>query len=211
MKCAENYRNSALKDGLKSQSWTQYLMPLARTSLYYIPERSPDKRLETYHSFIPSFGHIVWNPCRSPRNLQMSQMRQWVSLVAWSWQKDERHGHNMPDLLQTQKNHAEPMIATPLSKWPRQQVTTDLFYHSGKTYIIVVDYYSKFFEIALLKNMMTDNTMNHLTSSVTMAFQNPLSLTMYPNLQLPHFENLPKNGASHTSQVVLTTSRVMVK
>ena len=109
------------------------------------------------------------------------------------------------------KKHAEPMIATPLSKRPRQKVATDLFYHSGKTYIIVVDYYWKFFEIALLKNMMTDNTMNHLTSSVTMAFQNPLSLTMYPNLQLPHFENLPKNGASHTSQVVLTTSRVMVK
>jgi len=56
------------------------------------------------------------------------------------------------------------MIPTPLPKRPWQKVATDLFYHSGKTYIIVVDYYLTFFEIAPHKSMTTKNTINHLKS-----------------------------------------------
>ncbi|XP_044167255.1 uncharacterized protein K02A2.6-like [Acropora millepora] len=58
----------------------------------------------------------------------------------------------------------ELMIPTPLPERPWQKVATDLFYHSGKTYIIVVDYYSRFFEIAPLKSTTTENAINHLKS-----------------------------------------------
>ena len=68
----------------------------------------------------------------------------------------------MPNPLQTPKKHAEFMIPTPLPERPWQKVATDLFYHSGKTYIIVVDYYSRFFEIAPLKSTTTENAINHL-------------------------------------------------
>ena len=57
------------------------------------------------------------------------------------------------------------MIPTPLTERPWQKVATDLFYHSGKKYIIVVDYYSRLFEIALLKSTKTENAINHLKSS----------------------------------------------
>ena len=69
-----------------------------------------------------------------------------------------------PTCCKHRKNHAEPMISTPLPERPWQKVATDLFYHSGKTYIIVVDYYSRFFAIAPLKSMTTENTLNHLKS-----------------------------------------------
>ena len=56
------------------------------------------------------------------------------------------------------------MIPTPLPKRPWQKVANELFYHSGKTFIIVVDYYSRFFEIAPLKSTTTENAINHLKS-----------------------------------------------
>ena len=69
-----------------------------------------------------------------------------------------------PTCCKHRKNHAEPKISTPLPERPWQKVATDLFYHSGKTYIIGVDYYLRFFDIASLKSMTTENTMNHLKS-----------------------------------------------
>ena len=69
-----------------------------------------------------------------------------------------------PTCCKHRKNHAEPMIATPLPERPWQKVATDLFYHSGETYIIVVDYYSRFFEIAPLKATTIENTISHMKS-----------------------------------------------
>ena len=51
-----------------------------------------------------------------------------------------------PTCWNHRKNYAEPMIPTPLPERPWQKVATDLFYHKGKTYIIVVGYYSRFFK-----------------------------------------------------------------
>jgi len=56
------------------------------------------------------------------------------------------------------------MIPTPLPERPWQKVATDLFDHNGKTYIIVVDYNSRFFEIAPLKSTTTENAINLLKS-----------------------------------------------
>lgn len=47
------------------------------------------------------------------------------------------------------------MIPTALPKRPRQKVATDLFDHNGKTCIIVVDYHSRFFEVAPLDSTTT--------------------------------------------------------
>ncbi len=62
------------------------------------------------------------------------------------------------------KNHAEPMVPTPLPERPWRKVATDLFLHNGKTYVIVVDYFSRFFEIAPLKSTTAEIVINHLKS-----------------------------------------------
>lgn len=84
------------------------------------------------------------------------------------WPGISKQTENMVTACQTcwkhRKNHAEPMLPTPLPERPWQKVATELFYHSDKTYIIVVDYYSRFYEIAPLKSTTTENTINDLKS-----------------------------------------------
>ena len=63
------------------------------------------------------------------------------------------------------RNHAEPMMPTTLPERPWQKIGVDLFHHSGKEYIIAVDYYSRFFEIAPLKNNTSESAINHLKAS----------------------------------------------
>jgi len=43
-------------------------------------------------------------------------------------------------------------------------VGTDLFYHKGKPYLLVTDYYSRYPEIALLTNEQSKSTITHLKS-----------------------------------------------
>ena len=69
-----------------------------------------------------------------------------------------------PTCCKYRQNQAEPMIASPLPGRPWRKVSTDLFHHNGKDYIIAVDYYSRFFEVASLKNTTSENVMDHLKS-----------------------------------------------
>lgn len=49
----------------------------------------------------------------------------------------------------------EPLTIKPLPDRPWVKVGTDLFYHRGSTYLLVVDYYSKFLEVQQLENGTT--------------------------------------------------------
>ncbi|XP_046863284.1 uncharacterized protein K02A2.6-like [Xenia sp. Carnegie-2017] len=63
------------------------------------------------------------------------------------------------------ENHAEPLLTTcfPQRRW--QKVATDLFEHSGKNYVLVVDYYSRYFQIVPLKKSTTaEDVINHMKS-----------------------------------------------
>ena len=46
----------------------------------------------------------------------------------------------------------EPMIPSSLPDYPWQIIGTDLFQHKGTTYLLVVDYFSRYPEIAKLTN-----------------------------------------------------------
>lgn len=85
-----------------------------------------------------------------------------------------------PTCCKYQKNRAAPIPTRVLERsW--QKVATDLFYYNGKTYIDVVNYYSRFFKIAFLKSTTTENAISHLKRSlVAMVFQKSLSLIMAP-------------------------------
>ena len=45
---------------------------------------------------------------------------------------------------------SEPLITTALPELPWQRVGTDLFEFKGQSYLLIVDYYSRFIEVALL-------------------------------------------------------------
>ena len=47
-------------------------------------------------------------------------------------------------------NKPEPLIATPLPDRPWQIVATDLFQMKGVDYLIVIDYYSRYVEVAAM-------------------------------------------------------------
>ena len=55
------------------------------------------------------------------------------------------------------KDHAEPLISIPLPDLPWQKVGTDLFEIDNEHYIMVVDYYSRYNELAELCNETTDD------------------------------------------------------
>lgn len=46
--------------------------------------------------------------------------------------------------------HSEPMRSTPTPDHPWQRVGTDLFTWKGKTYLLIVDYFSRYIEVARL-------------------------------------------------------------
>lgn len=49
---------------------------------------------------------------------------------------------------------------------PWSKVGTDLFEHEGNLYIIMVDYYSNFFEVAPLHNTLTSTVLRNIKASI---------------------------------------------
>ena len=62
------------------------------------------------------------------------------------------------------KPHAEPMIPTSLPEYPWQKVATDLMQYKNSMYLLVIDYYSRYIEIAKLTSTTSKDIINHLKS-----------------------------------------------
>ena len=62
------------------------------------------------------------------------------------------------------KQPKEPMIPHPKPSGPWEKVGTDLFQLKGKDYLLVIDYYSNYPEIALLSNTSTSTIISHMKS-----------------------------------------------
>lgn len=58
----------------------------------------------------------------------------------------------------------EPMMIPELPTAPWRKVGTDLFHFNGKDYLLVIDYYSNFPEIALLTSITANNMITHVKS-----------------------------------------------
>ena len=56
------------------------------------------------------------------------------------------------------------MIASALPDFPWQKVGTDLFQWKGKTYLLIVDFYSRYIEVALLNRLHAEEVITHAKS-----------------------------------------------
>ncbi|XP_060080243.1 uncharacterized protein LOC132559627 [Ylistrum balloti] len=60
----------------------------------------------------------------------------------------------------------EPMIIHPVPSLPWSKVGTDLCELNGKTYLVLVDYYSNFIEVAPLKDTRTSTVIRHMKENI---------------------------------------------
>ena len=72
--------------------------------------------------------------------------------------------HNCQECLKAQRQHPQPLTPTPLPQLPWQKVASDLFEWKQTVYLLVVDYYSRYIEIARLSRTTTAEVVSHLKS-----------------------------------------------
>ena len=60
--------------------------------------------------------------------------------------------------------HSEPLLTSPLPDHPWQKVATDLFEWRNCSYVLVVDYYSRYIELAKLSSTTSSEVIKHLKS-----------------------------------------------
>ena len=66
--------------------------------------------------------------------------------------------------VKNRPDHAEPLRPTKFPDRPWEMVATDLFHLKNDNYLLVVDYFSRYVEIAKLKNTTSQAIINHLKS-----------------------------------------------
>ena len=72
--------------------------------------------------------------------------------------------HNCAQCSKLRQNPPEPMVASNLPMYPWQKVATDLFQLKNQDYLLVVDYYSRYIEVAKLNSTTSQAIINHLKS-----------------------------------------------
>ena len=116
-----------------------------------IPESLQQEMLEKVHE-----GHLGITKCRE-------RARQSI----WWPGMSRRLAETVkccPKCYKMQTQRAQPMIASALPDFPWQKVRTDLFQWKGKTYLLVVDFYSRYIEVALLNRLHAEEVITHAKS-----------------------------------------------
>ena len=69
-----------------------------------------------------------------------------------------------PVCQKTTTSNKEPLISTPLPSHPWECIATDLFELKNSTYLLTVDYYSRFVEVQKLNSTTSSNIITYLKS-----------------------------------------------
>ena len=64
--------------------------------------------------------------------------------------------------IEQSKDHAEPLKPIEFPSRPWQRIGADLFYLNGTTYLLVVDYFSRYVELAKIHSQTSASIINHL-------------------------------------------------
>jgi len=67
-----------------------------------------------------------------------------------------------PECSRDSTPHKEPLIPSSLPDYPWQKISTDLFTLKGTTYIVVVDYFSRYPEVIRLQSTTTQGVVTAL-------------------------------------------------
>ena len=74
------------------------------------------------------------------------------------------------------------MIISEIPSGPWQRVGSDLFDLNGRTYLVIVDYYSNFIEVAHLNNTTSTSLIKIFKENIARHVLKLWSLTMVPNM-----------------------------
>ena len=61
----------------------------------------------------------------------------------------------------------EPLMPHSMPTLPWQKLGADIFHYNGKNFLLLVDYYSKYFEVSLLSSLKAADTITHMKSQFT--------------------------------------------
>ena len=76
----------------------------------------------------------------------------------------ERVVQRCTECCKAQSQRAQPLVPTPLPELPWQKVATDLFQWKQKTFLLVIDYYSRYIEVARLNNSTAEEVVAYTKS-----------------------------------------------
>ena len=127
---------------------------LLRGSRLIIPASMRLEILDKIHT-----GHQGITKCRE-------RARQSVWWPGLSRQLEELV-KNCITCVKAQKQRAQPLVTTTFPELPWQKVATDLFEWRKENYLLIIDYYSRFIEIAQLKRTTAEEVIQHTKSIFT--------------------------------------------
>ena len=124
---------------------------LMRGCRIVIPASMRMEMLEKLHT-----GHLAIVRCRQRANQS----------VWWPGIGRQLHKYldNCKVCRQHATNRAEPLIPTELQKFPWQKVATDMLEYQKQSYLVVVDYFSRYVELAKLTTTTSQDIIRHLKS-----------------------------------------------
>ena len=122
---------------------------LMRSNRIVIPNEQRREILDKIHA-----GHQGIDKCRKRAKLSV----WWPGLS----QQIETLVHNCPECSRERLQPKEPLIPTELPKLPWDKVATDLFVWKGNNYLLVVDYLSRYVEIARLVKQTSNEVIHQL-------------------------------------------------
>lgn len=147
-------------------------------------------------------GHQGIERCRSRAN----RMVWWPGLS----KQISDNVHRCKECSKNFQRKVEPLISTKLPEYPWQQVGVDLFYFKGKDYLMVVDYFSRYPEIARLTSTTAQGVIGALKKIFSRhGSQKESEVTMDHSLALKNLSNLVASMVLRILPVLLTFLKVM--
>ena len=89
---------------------------------------------------------------RTSGSAAMSPPSKYSSVVAWNVWRSGKYGQQCLTCAKDANPAIQELIASELPEYPWQKIGTDLFQLNGKTYLVVVDYFSRYPEVRALNS-----------------------------------------------------------